>query len=98
VAGLWGVMGVAGWAKHVFVAVEQVTGDGRPRLVERGAIPITAKGVVDLVITNYGLFAIAPDGMALREVAPGVSVDEVKAAVECNLLVPREVPPVRLRG
>ncbi len=85
-------------AKHVFVAMEQVTRNGRPRLVERCAIPITAKGVVDLVITNYGLFAITPEGMALRELAPGVSVDEVKATVGCKLLVPREVPPVRMRG
>ena len=96
--GIGGAMDLAACAKHVFVAMEQVTRNGRPRLVERCAIPITAKGVVDLVITNYGLFAITPDGMALRELAPGVSVDEVKATVGCNLLVPREVPPVRMRG
>ena len=36
--------------------------------------------------------------MALKEIAPGVSVDEVKATTGCNLIVPREVPPVRLRG
>jgi len=50
------------------------------------------------VITNYGLFEITPEGMALREIAPGVSVDEVKAATGCNLLIPDEVPPVRLRA
>ena len=38
---------------------------------------MTAKGVVNLVITNYGLFEITPEGMALREIAPGVTVDEV---------------------
>jgi acyl CoA:acetate/3-ketoacid CoA transferase beta subunit len=50
------------------------------------------------VITNYGLFEITQEGMALKEIAPGVSVDEVKATTGCNLIVPREVPPVRLRG
>jgi 3-oxoacid CoA-transferase B subunit len=95
--GIGGAMDLAACAKHVFVAMEQVTRNGRPRLVERCAIPVTAKGVVDLVITNYGLFAITPEGMALREIAPGVSIDEVKATVGCNLLIPREVPPVRLR-
>jgi acyl CoA:acetate/3-ketoacid CoA transferase beta subunit len=74
-----------------------VTRNGRPRLVECCAIPVTAKGVVDLVVTNYGLFAITPEGMALREIAPGISVEEVKATTGCNLLIPREVPPVRLR-
>jgi 3-oxoacid CoA-transferase subunit B len=74
-----------------------VTRSGRPRLVERCAIPATARGVVDLVITNYGLFEITPEGMALREIAPGITVDEIKATTGCNLLVPREVPPVRTR-
>ena len=39
---------------------------------------MTARGVVNLVITNYGLFEITPEGMALREIAPGVTVDEVQ--------------------
>jgi acyl CoA:acetate/3-ketoacid CoA transferase beta subunit len=50
-----------------------------------------------LVITNYGLFEITPAGMGLKEIAPGVTVDEIKATTGCNLIVPREVPPVRLR-
>ena len=96
--GIGGAMDLAACAKHVFVAMEQVTRNGRPRLVERCAIPATARGVVDLVITNYGLFEITPEGMTLRELAPGVTVDEIKATTGCNLSIPREVPPVRLRG
>jgi 3-oxoacid CoA-transferase B subunit len=90
-------MDLAACAKHVYVAMEQTTRRGAPRLVERCAIPVTARGVVDLVITNYGLFAITPEGMALEEIAPGVSLDEVKATTGCNLIVPRDVPTVRLR-
>jgi 3-oxoacid CoA-transferase B subunit len=96
--GIGGAMDLAACAKHVFVAMEQTTRRGTPRLVERCAIPVTAKGVVDLVVTNYGLFAITQEGMALREIAPGVSVDEVKATTGCTLIVPNEVPPVRLRA
>jgi 3-oxoacid CoA-transferase B subunit len=96
--GIGGAMDLAACAKHVFVAMEQTTRRGAPRLLERCAIPVTARGVVDLVITNYGLFAITPEGMALKEIAPGVSVDEVRATTGCNLIVPNEVPPVRLRG
>jgi acyl CoA:acetate/3-ketoacid CoA transferase beta subunit len=91
-------MDLAACAKHVFVAMEQTTRRGAPRLVERCAIPVTAKGVVDLVITNYGLFAITPEGMALREIAPGITIAEVQATVGCNLIVPSDVPPVRLRA
>jgi acyl CoA:acetate/3-ketoacid CoA transferase beta subunit len=78
--------------------MEHVTRRGQPRLVERCSIPVTARGVVNLVITNYGLFEITPEGMTLREIAPGLSVDEVKATTGCDLLIPREVPPVRSRA
>jgi 3-oxoacid CoA-transferase B subunit len=94
--GIGGAMDLAACAKHVFLAMEHTTRDGRPRLVERCTIPATARGVVDLVVTNYGLFEITGDGMALREIAPGVSVEEVKATTGCNLTIPREVPPVRM--
>ena len=96
--GIGGAMDLAACAKHVFVAMEQTTRSGHPRLVERCAIPATARGVVNLVVTNCGLFEITPAGMALKEIAPGVSVDEIKATTGCPLSIPREVPPVRLRA
>jgi 3-oxoacid CoA-transferase B subunit len=91
-------MDLASCAKHVFVAMEHQTRDGKPRLVERCAIPATALGVVNLVATNFGLFEITPEGMALREIAPGVTVEEVEAATGCNLVIPAAVPPVRTGG
>jgi 3-oxoadipate CoA-transferase, beta subunit len=94
--GIGGAMDLAACARHVFVAMEHVTRNGRPRLVERCAIPVTARGVVDLVVTNYGLFAVTPEGLALREIAPGLTVDEIRAATGCTLLVPADPPPVRL--
>jgi 3-oxoacid CoA-transferase B subunit len=96
--GIGGAMDLAACAKHVFIAMEHQTRDGKPRLVERCAIPVTARRVVDLVVTNFGLFEITPDGMALREIAPGVTVDELKATTGCNLVIPREVPTVRRVG
>ena len=96
--GIGGAMDLASCAKHVFVAMEHQTRDGKPRLVERCAIPATARGVVNLVATNFGLFEVTPEGLALREIAPGVTIDEVKAATGCNLIVPRDVPPVRMVG
>jgi len=93
--GIGGAMDLASCAKHVFVAMEHQTRDGKPRLVERCAIPATARGVVNLVATNFGLFEITPEGMALREIARGVTVEEVRATTGCNLIIPNEVPPVR---
>jgi 3-oxoacid CoA-transferase B subunit len=91
-------MDLAACAKHVFIAMEHQTRDGRPRLVERCAIPATARGVVNLVATNLGLFEVTPEGLALREIAPGITVAEVKTATGCNLIIPREVPTVRMVG
>jgi 3-oxoacid CoA-transferase B subunit len=94
--GIGGAMDLAACAQHVFVAMEQQTRDGRPRLVERCSIPVTARGVVDLVVTNFGLFAVTPEGLQLREIAPGVTVDEVRAATGCPLIIPPELPPVKI--
>jgi 3-oxoacid CoA-transferase B subunit len=94
--GIGGAMDLAACAKHVFIAMEHTTRDGRPRLVERCTIPVTARGVVDLVVTNLGLFAIGREGLVLREIAPGVTVDEIVAATACRLIIPDAVPPVRM--
>ena len=94
--GIGGAMDLAACARHVFVAMEHQTRDGKPRLVERCAIPVTARGVVNLVATNFGLFAVTPKGLELKEIAAGVEVDEVRAATGCNLIVRSPVPAVRL--
>jgi len=94
--GIGGAMDLAACAKHVFVAMEHQTRNGAPRLVERCTIPATARGVVNLVVTNFGLFEVTKAGLALKEIGSGVSVDEIRAATGCNLIVPHEVPPVRL--
>jgi 3-oxoacid CoA-transferase B subunit len=96
--GIGGAMDLAACARHVFIAMEHVTRSGRPRLVERCAIPVTARGVVDRIITNYGLFTVTPEGLELSEIAPGLTLDEVRAATGCALVVNGPVPPVRRVG
>ena len=94
--GIGGAMDLAVGAKNVFLAMEQVTRDGKPRLVERCAIPVTARGVVKLVITNLGLFQITQDGFLLREIAPGIALDQIKAQTGGKLTVADPLPTVRL--
>ncbi len=92
--GIGGAMDLAACAKRVFVIMEHTTRDGRPRLVPACALPVTARGVVTLVATNLGLFE--PVGMAflLREIAPGVDPDEVRALTGVPLRIPDGVPVV----
>ena len=59
---------------------------------------MTARGVVKLVATNLGLFEPTGEGFLLREIAPGVTLDEVRAATGSKLTVPADLPTVRLVG
>src|SRR6476659_6269814 len=94
--GIGGAMDLAACAKRVCIIMEQITRSGAPRLVSQCALPVTARGVVKLVATNYGLFAPTGDGFSLREIAPGITLDEVRATVGCKLTVPDDLPEVRL--
>jgi 3-oxoacid CoA-transferase B subunit len=81
--GIGGAMDLAACAKRVFIILEHTTRDGKPRLVSRCALPVTARGVVTLAATNLGLFEPRGEGFRVRELAPGVTLDEVRAATGC---------------
>jgi 3-oxoacid CoA-transferase B subunit len=85
--GIGGAMDLAACAKRVFVIMEHLTRDGRPRLVRRCVLPVTARGVVTLIATNYGLFEPAGEGFRLRELAPGIDVDEVRSGTGATLVI-----------
>ncbi len=85
--GIGGAMDLAVGAKNVFLALEHTTRDGKPRLVERCALPVTAVGVVKLVATNLGLFEITEQGFLLTEIAPGYTPDDVQSVTGAQLTV-----------
>ena len=84
--GIGGAMDLAASAKRVFLMLEHRMRDGTPRLLPACTLPVTARGVVTLVVTDLGLFAPAGDAFALRDLAPGVSLDEVRAATGCPVI------------
>ena len=85
--GIGGAMDLAVGAKRVFIALEHTTRDGTPRLVKRCTLPVTAVGVVKLVVTNLGLFEVTPKGFLLKEIAPGYTPEEVQAVTEARLII-----------
>ena len=85
--GIGGAMDLAACAKRVFIILEHVTRKNEPRLIEACDLPITAKGVVTLVMTNYGLFEPTGTGFRLREIAPGLTVEDVRAVTGGTLAV-----------
>jgi len=85
--GIGGAMDLAAGAKNVFLILEHTTRNGAPRLVRECAIPATARGVVKKVMTNFGLFEPVGDAFRLLEIAPGITVEQVRAATGAELVV-----------
>jgi 3-oxoacid CoA-transferase subunit B len=94
--GIGGAMDLAAGARRVIVAMEHTTRDGEARILERCTYPLTAERCVDLVVTNLAVIQVTPEGLLLKEVAPGVSVEDVRAATEARLIVPDDVPEMDL--
>ncbi len=84
--GIGGAMDLAACARRVFIILEHTTRKGEPRLLRACTLPVTARGVVTLVATNLGLFAPVGEGFAVRELAPGVTIEAAQAATGAPLL------------
>jgi len=96
--GIGGAMDLAACAKRVFVILEHTTRDGKPRLLRHCALPVTARGVVTLVATNLGLFEPAGEAFRLREIAPGVTVDQIRALTGAEVIVPADLKVIQVLG
>lgn len=77
--GIGGAMDLAVSSKHVWIAMEHTTRDGKPRLLEQCILPVTAVGVVDTVFTDLGVFSVQNGRFVLEEHAPGWTVEEIRA-------------------
>ena len=89
-------MDLAVGAKRVFIVMEHTTRDGEPRLLKRCTLPVTAVGVVKLVVTSLGLFEVTNDGFLLKEIAPGYTPQEVQSVTGARLTVSDDIREVRL--
>jgi len=82
VKGMGGAMDLVAGVRRVVVVMEHTEKSGAPKLVKRCSLPLTGAGVVDLLITELGVFDLAGGEVRLTELASGVSLDEVRAKTE----------------
>ncbi len=96
VKGMGGAMDLVASAQNIIVAMMHTNKAGESKLLKRCDLPITGLGCVKKVVTNLAVLDITPDGFLLVERAPGVSVEEIKAATEGKLIIPDNVPEMKL--
>jgi 3-oxoacid CoA-transferase B subunit len=91
VPGIGGAMDLLVGAKRVIVATEHITKEGHSKVLKRCTLPLTARGEVDLIVSDLAVMEVAPQGLVLREVAAHTTVDEVRRLTEAELIVPAQV-------
>jgi 3-oxoacid CoA-transferase subunit B len=96
VKGMGGAMDLVASAENIIVAMMHTNKRGESKLLSKCSLPLTGVGCVTRVVTNLAVLEIKDNQFHLIERAPGVSVEEIKAATAGDLVVPNEVPEMKI--
>jgi len=91
-----GSMDLSVGAKNLFIAMEHVTNTGEAKIVKKCTYPITAKGYVKKIFTNLAVIDVTPAGLVLREVAAGLTAEDVQSVTEAKLIIAKDLKEMAL--
>src|SRR5215470_13506715 len=94
--GIGGAMDIAAGAKTLIVCMEHTTKEGAPKIVKKCTYPLTGLECVDTVVTDLAVVDVSLEGLALREVAPGWTPEEVQKLTGARLLTTGRLPEILL--
>jgi 3-oxoacid CoA-transferase subunit B len=96
VGNIGGSMDLAIGAKKLFIAMEHTTNKGDPKLVKSLTYPATAKQKVNMIFTDLAVMQVTPEGLLLREIYPGITVDELQSVTEPKLIIAPDLKEIEL--
>jgi 3-oxoadipate CoA-transferase beta subunit len=85
-------MDIAAGARTLIVCMEHTTRDGASKIVERCTYPLTCLACVDTIVTDLAVIDVKPEGLFLREVAPGWTFEEVQKLTGTPLIAQQKIP------
>jgi 3-oxoacid CoA-transferase subunit B len=96
VGNIGGSMDLAVGAKRLFIAMEHQTNRGEPKVVNALSYPATAKRKVHKVFTDLAVMDVTPEGLVLREIYPGLTIEELQSVTEPTLIIPPDLREIEL--
>ncbi|MGG1687500.1 CoA transferase subunit B [Pseudalkalibacillus sp. NRS-1564] len=87
IKGMGGAMDLVHGAKRIVVIMDHVNKNGDPKILNSCTLPLTGQGVVNRIITDRAVFDIADEGLVLKEVAIGYSIEQIQASTEPDIII-----------